>query len=66
MAIFFYNIWKEIEQPILPYRFCGRNIFSFPENLAYFFVCVFMYFYYSKQSKITRQWLKSQQLQKIK
>ena len=30
------------------------------------FFCVQVFFYYSKQSKITRQWLKSQQLQENK
>ena len=24
----FYNIWKEIDQPLLPYRFCGMNLFQ--------------------------------------
>ena len=30
---FCYDIWKEINKPLLPYRFCGRNTFSFLENL---------------------------------
>ena len=30
----------------------------------FFFFCVHVFFYYSKQSKITRQWLESQQLPK--
>ena len=28
---------KEKDQPLLPYRFCGRNIFSFVENLNLIF-----------------------------
>ena len=34
---FFYNIWKEIDQLLLPYRLCSRNIFSFPKNMLFIF-----------------------------
>ena len=30
-------IWKEIDQPLLAYRFCDRNIISFGENLLFNF-----------------------------
>ena len=34
---FLYNIWKDIDQSLLPNRFCGRKIFTFPESLLLVF-----------------------------
>ena len=31
------NIWKEIDHFLLPCRFCGSNIFTFPENQLFMF-----------------------------